>query len=392
MKRDQSLLFTAVPEEGSDNSATVEQPFIPTTKKTRPKFLNLKSISVETNSEMKSTKAGPGTPFCGQRSVCSTPMTELKKFVHNNPLLICKNKDITENNKPPIPTPPKTEIACKTNHLLENAAPYLNITSNCQTKKSHSSLLDLTDIKNSIMKNSTQYFNNKMKVFVEIDSPIKKRKVIRSRSVVDPTFPVEKQDGAAISRTFYQRCIDEDLKLVQKECFKKDIVSKKKVCKETNNFIEETKLEVNKDNKKGVSDRINKEHRKSLTLPLKSLATESNEDVKNRRYSMGVQLTPLLSKLSTLAFEERSSGFCSRDTTPCDYRGLTPTRANFSSFAFSKIKSHKEVKVNKPSGDALQKCVLFVCGQQDVVLMILLREEACAEPTVIKTLVSGKSY
>lgn len=410
MKRDQSLLFTAVPEEGSDNfSVSADQPFVPTSKKSRPKFLNLKSISVESNSELKSTKPGPGTPFCGQRSVSSTPITELKKFVHTNPLFICKN-DISEEkvntssrsecslsrkqsetvnhstnyHKEEIDvvnSSTETKIPTKSLDILHNSTPYVTITSNFHRNKKHSSLLDLTEIVNSISKDSMQYFSNKNKVFVDIASPQKKKKLLRCKSIIDPTFPVQKQDGTAISRWCYDECIANDLEMVQKEVKErsKSKIAVREVCQDVDrrffneNKFESVKNEVNNEIM-NFSGKMNKEHRKSLTLPLKSLATDSTETVPetstNRRYSVGVQLTPLLSKLSTLAFEERSSGFCSRETTPC------------------KLRTNKDIKINKLPEDALQKCVLFVCGQQDVVLMILLREEACDEPNVIKKLVS----
>lgn len=432
MKRDQSLLFTAVPEEDSEHPmASSEQPFILTSKKSRPKFLNLKSISMDSNSETKSSKAGPGTPFCGQRSVCSTPLSELKKFVHMNPLSICKNNEMpeeansksqevdpeeleklnpflkSENVESPtntemlalnvVKSSTKIDVSTKTFDILHNTAPYLTITSNFQLKKKHSSLIDLTDIEKNISKDSSLYFRNKNKTFVDIGSPVKRKKHLRSKSVSDPLFPVHRQDGTALSRWCYDECIANDLEMVEKaveQSIKNKIVAKDFPQNEQSTIVTEFNCqEVKSEIEAKILNppvKMNKEHRKSLTLPLKSLATEPPQAVPetsiNRRYSMGVQLTPLLSKLSMLAFEERSSGFCSRDTTPCDYRGATPTQSNLS-FPFGKFKPNKEEKAKKIPDDVLQKCVLFVCGQQDLVLMMLLREEACEEPTVIKKMV-----
>lgn len=122
MKRDQSLLFTAVPEEDSVET------FVPaTSKKPRPKFLNLKSISIdEPKPVIKSTVT---TPFCGQTSICSTPMTELKRFVHQNPMSIClSNLEETEMCKESPEKLNEAEIERKWDEFVQKCAPYLNPT------------------------------------------------------------------------------------------------------------------------------------------------------------------------------------------------------------------------------------------------------------------------
>ncbi|KAJ8926607.1 hypothetical protein NQ314_021016 [Rhamnusium bicolor] len=310
MKRDQSLIFTAVPEEGSDHSV------------------------IDSSVEVKPMKPAPTTPYCGQTSVCSTPMTELKKFVHQNPLSICRNNDnnfdLVENEeetKSELKEVDKSQISDKYDMVFKKSLPYVNIASN------------LYEIFPRILQSILAL---KITDFSILIYPQKKqKKADMFKTITDPTFPVFKQDGSSISHSYYDDYIKRNLEM-------------------TDIYNQLPKVPL----------KNNKEHRKSLTLPLKSLSIDSEqqsiEPLVNRRYSSGVQLTPLMSKLSMLAFEERSSGFCSKDTTPCDFRGLTPTQPNYT-FPYSKYKGNKEIRNARNEDDgALQKCVLFVCGQQDI--------------------------
>lgn len=387
MKRDQSLIFTAVPEEDSDHSVTTtDTPFIPATKKIRPKFLNLKSISIDLTPEIKSVKA-PTTPFCGQTSVCSTPMTELKRFVHQNPLSICKNGDIKDEV---IEDDFKTEKDAedKENHLenkkfdlelvLNKIIPYMDISLSLSETKKYSSFNDV-----SISKETSQYWSLRYE--------LEKNSKRRFKTITDPTFPVFKPDGTNISRPFYDDYLEMNLSNVTNEPISENHflgfdTTKPKPATENNNK-ETSKTDL--PNSLPTVPRNNREHRKSLTLPLKSFGTDSVQtpgELLTKRHSTGVQLTPLMSKLSMLAFEERSSGFCSRETTPCEYRGVTPTQSNYS-FPY-KYKNSKEMKARCEDDYSLQKCLLFVCGQQDVVLTMLLREECKEEATTVRQLVS----
>lgn len=420
MKRDQSLIFTAVPEEGSDHSvSSANPPFVPATKKIRPKFLNLKSISIDSSVEVKNAKPAPTTPFCGQTSVCSTPITELKKFIHQNPLSICRNKDVKDGateskNKTEIKL--GDEVKCtssdKSEIVLKKSVPYVNVSTNLYVGKKYSSLINIDDVINSISKDAEQYFSIRNKGLVHLDlSPVKTTRKGEKlfKTITDPTFPVFKADGTIVSHPYYEEYVKMNLELVQmdlkrrntkKNCFN-DFDSYLKNGIKTRNDSENMNMErvifenfetdvLNKLPK--VPTKHNKEQRKSLSLPLKSFSSDSAQtpsEPLTKRYSAGVQLTPLLSRLSMLAFEERSSGFCSRETTPCDHRGFTPTQQNYS-FPYSKYKADKDMRnVRNEDDTSLQKCVLFVCGQQDVVLTMLLSEECGEDPSTVQKLVSA---
>ncbi|KAJ8985171.1 hypothetical protein NQ317_012823 [Molorchus minor] len=297
-------------------------------------------------------------------------MTELKKFVHQNPLSICTNNDDIDEDQNVNQTKNEMEKFSLSDHfdgVLKKSVPYLNITSNLYDSRKYNSLTNLNDIVNSI----------------------------RRSSILVLRVTVFRQDGTIVSHPYYDDFLRLNMEMVQSD-----------VKKETNNYIKNSlKLEtdtqkpnfhdVSKTTEADTNRKLpmvpsnSKEHRKSLMLPLKSLSIESaetpTESLVNRRYSSGVQLTPLISKLSMLAFEERSSGFCSRETTPCDYRGFTPVQTNYS-FPYSKFKN-KEIRNAKNEDDkSLRRCVLFVCGQQDVVLAMLLRDECGEDPSTVKKL------
>lgn len=136
-------------------------------------------------------------------------------------------------------------------------------------------------------------------------------------------------------------------------------------------------------------------------------------DFPQRRKLDGLQLTPLMSKLSLLA-DERTSGFCSRDTTPSEFRDLS----GFSSSAATAITAtttttmnrlirQKLESVEKEASDGedeldedwvnkddpaacLEKTELFLCGYQNMVLVLLMENGTANNPDLIHALVSVK--
>lgn len=129
-----------------------------------------------------------------------------------------------------------------------------------------------------------------------------------------------------------------------------------------------------------------------------------------RRKLDGLQLTPLMSKLSLLA-DERTSGFCSRETTPSEFRdlsgfsgGATVTATTTKQLIKQKLESvEKEVSdgedeldedwVNKDEPAAcLVKTELFLCGYQNMVLVLLMENGTANNPDLIHALVSEKNF
>ncbi|PNF36782.1 hypothetical protein B7P43_G11166 [Cryptotermes secundus] len=153
-------------------------------------------------------------------------------------------------------------------------------------------------------------------------------------------------------------------------------------------------------------------YRRSLSLPLKTMITNdyANEDIRERSTSytagilespvvktrnMGLPITPLMSKLSSLAIEEKTSGFCSRDTTPGEFRDLSfPGNSDTSSvpeFTRRKVVSEKrEAELEEEEGsecaEAARDAVLFLFGQQNMSLFLLLEEALGQDPQLIHCL------
>ncbi|CAB0039138.1 unnamed protein product [Trichogramma brassicae] len=125
----------------------------------------------------------------------------------------------------------------------------------------------------------------------------------------------------------------------------------------------------------------------------------------SRRKLEGLQLTPLMSKLSLLA-DERTSGFCSRDTTPSEFRDLSSSYSLVSSSAAqqavrSRLEAlHKEccsdndddddvdeeeeestdnntqeLEESQQQQDAVyERAELFLCGYQNMVMFLLMED------------------
>ena len=159
-------------------------------------------------------------------------------------------------------------------------------------------------------------------------------------------------------------------------------------------------------------------YRRSLSLPLKTIITNDyeNEDMRERSTSytagvlesptvktriVGLPITPLMSKLSSLAIEEKTSGFCSRDTTPGELRDLNfPGSSDVSSvleFTRRKVTGRKreaelEQEDSSECAEALRSAVLYLCGQQSMSLFLLLEEGLGQDPDLIHCLVSMTNF
>jgi len=170
-------------------------------------------------------------------------------------------------------------------------------------------------------------------------------------------------------------------------------------------------------------------YKRSMSLPLKPLnvvnEVHNSDDWRKstsecggslyefpqRRKLDGLQLTPLMSKLSLLA-DERTSGFCSRETTPSEFRDLsgfsggittttTTTTTTTNQLIRQKLESvEKETSdgedeldedwINKDDPTAcLEKTELFLCGYQNMVLVLLMENGTANNPDLIHTLVSA---
>ncbi|RZC22683.1 hypothetical protein BDFB_007730 [Asbolus verrucosus] len=273
MKRDQSIIFTAVPEKDSDHSLVIKTEK-PSGSQNRPKFLNLKNKTTDVDVK----KPVSNTPFYG----------------HTNG----KIEEQSDKNLKPVVNGTKNLAN------IEKAVPYLKITSNLYDRKKYCSMYDVREKMKCINKSITmKYYNMELteKYYISIDKTPDEVKVFKT--ITDPNYPIFRPDGTVISHLFYKDYLTNQMELITTE----------------------------------IKERNSRE-KKSLTLPLKSLSIDGTEQTSPiRRHSSGVLLTPLKSKLSS--FDERSSGFCSRDTTPSEFRMFTPTQQPNFLFGFKKPKN-----------------------------------------------------
>ncbi|KAL3271233.1 hypothetical protein HHI36_021727 [Cryptolaemus montrouzieri] len=315
LKRDCSLLFTAVPEEDSEISPNKNEDatIIRMKKPSRPKFLNLKNKI----SDIKEiTPSIPQTPYTGNPgSVISTPMTELNKVLHINTYSI-----VTD------PEPDEKVLNNERNKVIKKK----------QIRERSNSLINLENGRKNGSKVKRRY-----------------------RTISDPTY-------------IFSERIDNFNDI---SSLKNELLTFKKDKKELSLDLNESKIENTQLDK---PEKISR--KKSLTLPLKSLSSDSgipnNPDVT----SSGL-LTPLMQKLSSLAFEKRSSGIGSYTPTPLEYKDVVPLFMKQNSNKLESRQSKSGTEDNTPV-----KCILFICGQQDTVLGVLLKMEATELEDLINTI------
>ncbi|KAK5640452.1 hypothetical protein RI129_011263 [Pyrocoelia pectoralis] len=353
MKRDQSIIFTTVPEEDGDHSPLNVHEY---KSPDRPKFLNLKTLTTDSKFEPKAIQAS--TPFLGQTSVCSTPMTDLNKVLHQNPMSICLNPEESFVNI-------ETTTSINMTDKLDSCIPYVP-ESNVFDKKRSASMWEFREKLKIFNKRITmRYYSLGLSSLGDVEVELEcVPKLVRHKTISDPNFPIFKSNGLAISNFLYNQYLGEPFinMIESSDTYRKDDSPKKN---------DSRMMSPIKTLQKLMTPLKSKENRKSLTLPLKSLTSETENSILNRPNG-GVQLTPLMSKLSLLAMEDRSSGFCSKDTTPGECRDVrfTPSQTNYSFLTRRK----SSVSEDYVPDATLSKAVLFICGQQDMVMGVLLEE------------------
>jgi hypothetical protein len=273
-------------------------------------------------------------------------------------------------------------------------------------------------------------------------------------TICDPLHPVFRYDGLPVSRSLYNETLARHYQLLDMErsdessprgetdSFSTHLASSATMESHTeteeNDITNSTILSPGRNGSKSVTERTEycsneneqvppqqmgqigtapskqEVYRRSLSLPLKTMLTDDyeNGDVRERSTSytagvlespaartrnMGLPITPLMSKLSSLAIEEKTSGFCSRDTTPGEVRDLSfPANSDSSSvpqITRRKVTGEKrEPELEQDEGsdctDATRNAVLYLFGHQNMSLFLLLDEALEQDPQLIHCLVS----
>lgn len=357
MKRDKSLLFTAVPEEDhnmisppnrDDTTISKDKPtmpdVVPFTSKPRPRPTKL-SLSFKTQQSLDEETKETDTVFTGQTSVCSTPMVEYKRL-HGNMLSICQNPDTQPQDKTDIEPDVLKNIENSTivteNEKRDNQ---IVLDMNCiadhyinkpEPIRKLASVTDLQETFKRLSNRATSKFKLKRsEIGICDDLTPPERELQKSHSTMtinDPLFPVFRNDGVAISESLFNQYLEQHYNKVKQDATTENMFTyNMKLCEQEKfeDFDSEHTKSPQRTPKK-IAKNTDQSKRKSLTLPLKSLNESSDsqsemESTSFKKKLSGVQLTPLMEKLSHLAFSDKSSGYSSRVMTPLELREfLTP--------------------------------------------------------------------
>ncbi|XP_026828329.1 uncharacterized protein LOC113561394 isoform X2 [Ooceraea biroi] len=466
MKRDTSRIFT-VPEEGELDSAN----YPPTSQyvsSSMPFAINhespirRKQETVKPERSKSSATVNPLTP-----SVCATPLKDVNRVLHENAMLICSSENDGENegsssvsrdNDDDIPDVVKEALRCKRLNKLRNATSKEKLMKKKDPDRKSVSLPDLTssitqhvnDIPKTYQPELEKMLHKFNKVSPDDHDSSRRKSFTRSsrrysRTITDPCYPVFRFDGLSVSQSMYEQYVASQCEELHNDHGNDSAIRKHHDNdgnlrpKNLPNDLTNAKLPTN-DSSSSLTKDICEErvkpydkskqetYKRSMSLPLKPLnivAEVQNGDDRRkstsecggsscefpqRRKLDGLQLTPLMSKLSLLA-DERTSGFCSRETTPSEFRDLsgfsggaataaatTTTTTTTNQFIRQKLESvEKEVSdgedeldedwINKDdSAVCLEKTELFLCGFQNMVLVLLMENGTANNPELILSL------
>lgn len=435
LKRDKSLIFTHIPEEEQSSGTTTEPAVeLPTArpKSMRPTHLPLRLKSLHSKEMPESGIASINfdetdsyPEFIGRTSVCNTPMTENKVLPVASVMSICANPD--EQDADVHNSNGKTAVqasSSRRNSLKVDVEKFFQnfITNPNKQMTRRKSSADLQDALRAISRKLGS-FTHSYKTDVNrngdsMDSTdvspdfIENDERISSRTIGDPTYPVFNSNGQQISRSLFQQFLDQYRRLwgAASEQAAQDAELAALVAEFQEFNLEIQKLdehmrlqavsgETEADRNLNVAAKTPRDKR-SMRLPLKPAGESSTADtatVGTRRVGGGVggvPLTPLMAKLSVLAMNE---------TTPIEIQ--TPLTSSKVFPRRSSLKCEDAVdalavltqapptaQLNAPS-DGLQRTELYVCGQQNMTLLLLMEEGSCLKQAIVQKMVSltGKS-
>lgn len=441
IKRDKSIIFTNIPEESATIDAdpnasfgeiaigtealfaTVAKPTAPRPTHLPLRFKNITSKDLPESgfSSINFDESDSFPQFIGRTSVCSTPITEMK-VLHGAVLSICANNeqlqqieataDKTKTQKESLAKPPEQIPQFKLTTTDFIASPYR---SNEHRRHSLSSLQDsLQKIRITLrpfghglarLRRSKSPNNCCAPTGTDDDSEFDDIDRKMYRTITDPTYPVFNSAGEPISKGLF-------LEFLNRHHFERNDTYDA-TPPPINDFDSDMKTSPIHEQKKmgdltssSVVTPSTALNRISLSLPLKSLTTEMTtaattadqlssvanifEVPAHRKKMAGIQLTPLMTKLSLLS-EERSSGFSSWDTTPggpvpqIEMGTNTPNDTSFR--RRSSMKMDDVIDGPTSSDGELTRCQLFICGQQNMTMLLLMENGAGEKQDVIQAMV-----
>ncbi|XP_055916934.1 uncharacterized protein LOC129949471 [Eupeodes corollae] len=392
MKRDRSIIFSNIPEEHSSDQIEHVEPTVVKTKKIalRPTHLPLQEVIPK---DLKENEKPPKDKnhypeYIGRTSVCSTPMTE-NKILHGNGIMsICANPNEDSNASKTIRSSFKIDFD-------KMFSKFVNNSENMERRNS------FTDLQDSVKKISRKFSLKKTLSSYKMDlsSPSSERSETMLRATSDP-MQSNLSDNDTLGSIF-----DQFLREYRKDSKKKteqeeavELVEDTIQCSKNPTAVQ---LDLNNIQIECASDidknQLPKKHefktpldKKALSLPLKTHSDFQAENVNTRsttferRRMSGIQLTPLMAKLSVLAFtDETHTGYNRRDSL----QGLDYTIPSV-----EKCGGKTNVQKDLTSTDTMQhsnefqKVELYICGQQNMTMFLLLEKGSTQKQEIVQTM------
>ncbi|KAM7342339.1 Hermansky-Pudlak syndrome 4 protein isoform 2-T2 [Cochliomyia hominivorax] len=374
--------------------------------------------------------------FIGRTSVCSTPMAENKVLAVGNIMSICANPEDENNSNKQVEQNNTLQQINRRNSLKKDFEKFFhNFIANPNKMERRNSLTDIHDslkkfskkislkqisqsFKTDVNRNGSGGSNNDTSPdFIENDdeedednSDNSDENNKTSRTITDPTNPVFNANGQPISRSLFQEFLEKYYKLwgeANEETKQDEEIAK--LIEEFKDFdnelkkLDESLRNPNTNSSHTKPDRnLNLEtlgqqkpktplDKKALSLPLKPISdsTPSGDRaplMSSRKQLGGVPLTPLMAKLSVLALNEERPAW---DATPgTNIEIQTPLNTTKVVGRRNSIKCDDAVDVltclssNMGNQDGLQKAELYICGQQNMTLLLIM-EEGCSQHSKI---------
>ncbi|KAG4074157.1 hypothetical protein HA402_014362 [Bradysia odoriphaga] len=413
MKRDKSIIFTNIPEEGVAEVDDVDAKKPSKMPSQRPNHLPLRFKNITSRdipesgfSSINFDETDSFPQFIGKTSVSSTPMTE-NKVLHGTIMPICANTDladIAETNK-------QSEVTEKLNKFNLNKSVSTFINNPFRIEKRRNSMTDLQDSLKKISRRlSIRTFGIGLTKLdkaepdgVEMDDiDIDDAESRTYRTITDPTYPVFNSNGAPISKYLFQDILERQNALNAKANeIVEDTFTLDGFDGEMNDSPVDHPVDTNVTVPKTEVVPL-KPNKIALNLPLKSLSFDSQTltdpsavastnifDVPAQRKKLsGIQLTPLMTKLSILALnDERSSGFSSWDTTPgVDLVTPSDGAKMFRRRSSVKCEDIMDSVDERNLNSQRQRVETFICGQQNMTLLLLLEENSCQKRELVQSM------
>lgn len=400
MKRDKSIIFSHIPEEPLIEAQSPSAPEKISRNFNRPNHLPLKLKAIPVESGIASILSFDETDsypdFIGKASVAQTPMVAMTPMALTEP--ISSIFAIADNQSSIKPQKNVTKVEKKENKKWNNTVfisyaenPFKNL----QWKKR-----SYDDISNAVEEN--QEWLKDYQVY---------------NTITDPLYPItrEGKERKPLSKTLfddYQLLFSNTTKVAEAIVkpplteIKSDNI--KKESQKKKHFENDPMIMKRANDSKNSPNRIlRNQKKKMLKLPIKSFsldidsgkpstsaapstsngAPSSNNasifdspSTKAKKYMGGLQLTPLMSKLTLLAMSENES-FSNEQSTPGSYdTSVDNPRSLFNRLA--KVDEEKNEPPNNnaaavdSNSDEMKRVDLFVCGEKNMTLMIIADENS----------------